>query len=506
MTDKLFDDFFKQQLENHDSGAPMNVWEKVRRELHEDDDDKGIIWWRNPLWLIALFLFVGGITTTGIIGSKKGWFTFNRSSDNTNYQKSVFANTKDDNKSISQTTTPANADNTNNLISLNNNKTTPEINSLSQSDADEITINKTKSPAIRPDKEINAKWNTTVSEKNNKTGSKKLFGTNKQSAVNNNNFIAPKNNIAESAEGNTIADKLTDYNLSPAITDASLKRNFNSLLAIQKIKVLSSINLQPFNGCPTIGPPRRNDLYLEFYASADNVNRSLSGTSFTPVNYIDKRKEAEKSKLGFSTGIRIAKNLGERTVLKTGINYSQINETLKYVNEKDIRTITVITTRTVTSGGQTITISDTTTVTQIGTTYTNFHNRYRTIDIPVIFSYELGNSRNFTVGINAGAIINLQSIYRGHILDTNLNPVSINTSNTLGVNAWRKNIGLGLYASLSIYKRINDNMQLFFEPYTRINLNPVTVSETVIKQKYSTTGLQIGLRYNLFHKGQRYIE
>ena len=57
MTDKLFDDFFKKKLEDHDSGAPMHVWEKVRRELHEDDDDKGIIWWRNPLWLIALFLF-----------------------------------------------------------------------------------------------------------------------------------------------------------------------------------------------------------------------------------------------------------------------------------------------------------------------------------------------------------------------------------------------------------------------------------------------------------------
>ena len=74
MTDKLFDDFFKKKLEDHDSGAPIHVWEKVRRELHEDDDDKGIIWWRNPLWLIALFLFIGGGTAIGIAGSKNNWF------------------------------------------------------------------------------------------------------------------------------------------------------------------------------------------------------------------------------------------------------------------------------------------------------------------------------------------------------------------------------------------------------------------------------------------------
>ncbi|RTL60898.1 MAG: hypothetical protein EKK37_01730 [Sphingobacteriales bacterium] len=226
----------------------------------------------------------------------------------------------------------------------------------------------------------------------------------------------------------------------------------------------------------------------------------------TPVNYIDKRKEAEKSQVGFSAGIRIAKNLGERTVLKTGINYSQINEHLKFINTQDIKTVTVITTRTVTSGGQTVTISDTTTVTQIGTSYYNFYNRYRTIDIPLIFSYELGNSRSLSVGINAGPIFNLSSWYKGRILDTSLQLITINTGNTQGVNAWRKNIGIGFYGSVSIYKRLNDKMQLFFEPYFRYNLKPVNVNETLVKQKYFTTGLQLGIRYNLFHNRQRYVE
>lgn len=509
MTDKLFDDFFKQKLENHDSGAPMHVWEKVRCELHEDDDDKGIIWWKNPLWLIALFLFVGGISTTSIVGTQKGWFTSDKSlaptNVNANTQEPITIKTPDENKSTSIKITEVNPDNSNPSNALTGKEPTSILKDNTEPGEVNSIAHESKSKNHISDKIKNTKWGVFFTGKNKIAVHKKLFDTNKQLVLNDNNFSS-KNNSTDPLGESKVVDQITGYQLSSALADASLKRNFNSFATSQKVKALSSINFQLFTGCPTIGPPSRNDLYIEFYAAADNVNRSLMGTSFTPANYIDKRKEAEKNKVGFSAGVRIAKNLGERTVLKTGINYSQINETLKYINEKDIRTITVITTRTVTSGGQTITISDTTTVTQIGTTYTTFHNRYRTIDIPLIFSYELGNSRNYTLAINAGAIINLQSMYKGNILDTNLNPISINTNNTLGVNAWRKNIGLGLYASISIYKRLSDNMQLFFEPYTRINLKPVNVSETVIKQKYTTAGLQVGLRYNLFHKRQRYVE
>ncbi|MBI1783313.1 MAG: hypothetical protein HYR66_18415, partial [Sphingobacteriales bacterium] len=226
----------------------------------------------------------------------------------------------------------------------------------------------------------------------------------------------------------------------------------------------------------------------------------------TPSEYIDTRKQAEKSQVGFSAGVRIAKNIGERFILKTGFNYSQINEHLKFINTQDVKTVTVITTRTVTSGGQTVTISDTTTVTQIGTSYYNYYNRYRTIDLPLILSYEFGNSRNLSVAISAGPIFNLTSWYSGKILDTSFRLVDINTSGTQGVNAWKKNIGMGLYGSLSISKRLNDQMQLFFEPYIRYNFKPVNINETIVKQKYMTTGLQVGIRYNLFHNRQRYVE
>ena len=501
MTDKLFDDFFKKKLEDHDSGAPMHVWEKVRRELHEDDDDKGIIWWRNPLWLIALFLFIGGGTAIGIAGSKNNWFG-----------KPTVAATSVDNESSDKT---KNANAANELIpsteTIKENKTTTGNDNASINTNNIISSNDNKSlNTITSGNNDGTFTATTIDAHQLPAGTRAAI---RKAKHNKQNLLQQSSDNADPIAAVTFKNIDDNYKTGNSNNDISLllaqgvsKTSMKSLLESQKLKAAIPFNPQAFTGCPTIGPPQRNDLYIEVYGSPDNASRNISGTSFTPANYIDKRKDAEKSQVGFSAGIRIAKNLGERLLVKTGINYSQINETLKYLNEKDVRIITVITTRTVTSGGQTITISDTTSVTQVGTSYNTFYNRYRTLDIPLIFSYELGNSRNFSVGINAGAIINIKSWYSGHIIDTNLQPVKINTVNTLGVNAWRKNIGLGLYASLSIYKRINDKMQLFFEPYTRINLNPVTVSQTVVKQKYTTSGLQIGLRYNLFHNKQRYVE
>ena len=497
MTDKLFDDFFKQKLEHHDSGAPMQVWEKVRRELHEDDDDKVIAWWRNPLWLLALLLVMGG-TTTVIVGNNKGWFDI----------KTATAVNETKQNTIDDTVTPVNENNNTEKINPDYNNSADD-NKLPAAGIDNLTDdNKTKNVSAISVKNNDDADNTSFVSVSRKKTKKKFRKT--IAAGNTYNTVSLPDkflNSAVSPDAITNNRDNDDAVNNPVLAYAEgLNKTSKNFFEMQKLSAAMPLGLKYMNNCPTIGPPRRNDLYIEVYGSPDNVTRTLSGTSFTPANYIDKRNDAEKNKVGFSAGIRIAKNIGERTLLKTGINYSQINEMLKYVNEKDIRIITVITIRTVTSGGQTITISDTTTVTQIGTTYTTFNNRYRTFDIPLIFSYEMGNPQKFSIGLNAGAIINLTSSYRGKILDTNLNPVSINTSSTLGVNGWRKNIGLGLYASISLYKRINNQVQLFFEPYTRINLKPVNVSETVIKQKYNTTGLQAGIRYNLFHKRQRYVE
>ncbi|MFX5964743.1 hypothetical protein ABTE57_19470, partial [Acinetobacter baumannii] len=78
-------------------------------------------------------------------------------------------------------------------------------------------------------------------------------------------------------------------------------------------------------------------------------------------------------------------------------------------------------------------------------------NRYRSIDIPVIMGYRFGDD-NLSVGLNAGVIINISSWYQGVILDTSLAAVPITKTGI--ANTYKNNIGLGLYGSISIAKKL----------------------------------------------------
>jgi hypothetical protein len=80
------------------------------------------------------------------------------------------------------------------------------------------------------------------------------------------------------------------------------------------------------------------------------------------------------------------------------------------------------------------------------------------------------------------------------MLDTAYQPVSISkASNSL----YKTNIGMGLYSSISIQKRISENTHLFFEPYFRYNLKNMTSELSPYTQRFQVGGLAIGLRFNL---------
>ncbi|RTL60899.1 MAG: hypothetical protein EKK37_01735 [Sphingobacteriales bacterium] len=145
MNDKLFDDFFKLKLEQYDSGSSMDVWEKVRRELHEKDNDKGVVWWKNPLLLLALLLFIGGGITISVIGSRNYWFAKPSTVEN-------IAVTKSSNKPDDATVAPA----TTNETSKENNST---ISTGKKNDSKTTLTSSDKTPTIT----------NTVSSSNDKT-------------------------------------------------------------------------------------------------------------------------------------------------------------------------------------------------------------------------------------------------------------------------------------------------------------------------------------------------
>jgi hypothetical protein len=69
---------------------------------------------------------------------------------------------------------------------------------------------------------------------------------------------------------------------------------------------------------------------------------------------------------------------------------------------------------------------------------------------------------------------------------------------------FKKSLGLGVYAGASVIKAINQDFDIFAEPYYRRYLNN-QASETAPFQQYlSNWGIQLGIRYSLTKGGQRY--
>jgi hypothetical protein len=250
--------------------------------------------------------------------------------------------------------------------------------------------------------------------------------------------------------------------------------------------------------CPTIEDNAAgNKKYLEFYAGPDFAMRSFgSFTSDTnSIAYLQKRKESLTFSSAFSAGLRYTKVFNNGMSLRSGINYSQINEKFLYINERDIRYILVITPRQITSGGNTITVYDTLRYTETGKRIKTTYNRYRSIDIPLQLGYEFGNGRWHT-NISAGAIVNLYSWQKGDMLDSAYQPVSITTGKGSSAYGFKTNIGVGFLGSVSVYYKLTPRMHLLAEPYFRYNLQPMTRDNQNVTQKYSTLGLRLGVRWD----------
>ncbi len=490
MTDQLFDDFVKGKLEHYDSGVPMHVWERIREK--EKDDRKGFFFFRRFLLAALLLLSLTGI---GYFAAKQ---VKNNEAANDAAQPSATStdaskqktnsNNHQQSNPVVQSAIPGNNSATESVKQTQNNQqSTPLTSAINKN---ETTVHNS-STAITTSNKINSS--------KTKVFMNCLFNrTSKQKSVKQINQKSAKDDVAA--------------NDDPLVTNQQTQSQYKRLDFANALKKFAAGNFHPASipynikqpGCPTVSGPRRNDLYIEIYGSPDYTMRTFSNTSVYD-NYVNERRTVENNRNGFSAGVRIAKNVGEKFLIKAGVNYSQINERLHLINYNEKQLTQIITIRTVIRApGDTLFIRDTTYFEQTGTRYRTTYNRYRFIDIPVIFSYEFGNPEILSFSVNAGPVFNITSFYRGSVLDTTYLPVQISTSKGNGPNNWRSNIGVGLFASFTVYKPIGSRLQLFAEPYFRYNLMPVTQSSNFVMQRYSVSGMQLGLRYNLYNERQRY--
>ena len=280
---------------------------------------------------------------------------------------------------------------------------------------------------------------------------------------------------------------LSDYTNNTEYADRLLNRVLLSpeLISAEKMK-LSSVKKPVYAFSPVPCPESEkntagNKRYFELYGGPDYAFRSFSDTGNSA--YLQKRKESTRFASAFSAGMRYTKVFSNGMSFRTGFNYSQINETFRY-NEGNIIQVIYITN----SNGDT-TGSFTTT----GSRYKTTHNKFRTIDIPLLIGYEWGNSR-LHFNFNAGAMVNLYSWQKGDVLDTAFKPVNITTGKANSPYQFKNHIGIGFIGAVSVYYKLNNRLHLFAEPYFRYNFSPASKAELTLKQKYNTAGLRLGVR------------
>ena len=227
-----------------------------------------------------------------------------------------------------------------------------------------------------------------------------------------------------------------------------------------------------------------NKQYWEVYAGPDYAFKKYRDTALSAL--LEKRKASTSFQSAFSAGIRYTRVFNNGMSLRGGINYSQINEKFSYAQGNVIQL-----TYEINQAGDTIN-----SYYVRGTKYKTTYNHYRTLDIPLLIGYELGNGR-LHANINAGAVVNIYSWQNGETLDTSFAPVSFGSDKTNSPYQYKTNAGIGFMGGVSVYYKLNDRLHLLAEPYFRYNFSPMNKEILSIQEKFSTIGLRLGLRIDL---------
>lgn len=259
-------------------------------------------------------------------------------------------------------------------------------------------------------------------------------------------------------------------------------------LALEQVEFSRELPLQA-SGCADFngGKPK---FYFDVMAAPGFAARSLDAKGSDYAKYASTRKETESPRYTYSAALRLSAVTAPGIALRTGVNYSEINERFEHTIENEVRTIIT------NIYGQNGEIIGTDTTVETTSRQVVANNRYRTLDIPLLVGYEV-NAKNLTVSLNGGAYINVMFDPEGEFISPDDNrPVSFsNDNNSEAYPAFRKDLGIGWYGSLGLQYRVSPRLQLLVEPHIKAYPRSVTRDDFMIDQKYLTAGVFVGIRH-----------
>lgn len=233
-------------------------------------------------------------------------------------------------------------------------------------------------------------------------------------------------------------------------------------------------------------------LFAEVYTGPTISTRKLSSRAEDVSTYIAQRDSTESSRLSWHAGLRLGYWHHSGITARIGAHYTQVNERFDYVNGSFVGSVTRIDTF-FDSGGNIIDI-DTVLVPVSGQRIKTTHNRYHTVDIPLLLGYQVSQN-NWTFGIQAGPVFNVAFVKKGDILSPiDGEPVSISDNKPMQYPAYKDKLGMSIYASAHIAHRIGYRTLVYAEPHLHHRLKTLTLDSYPIDQRQTNIGLSIGLR------------
>lgn len=207
----------------------------------------------------------------------------------------------------------------------------------------------------------------------------------------------------------------------------------------------------------------------------------------TPDNrpYLNERLSTEKRDVAFNAGLRASLMMRGNFLLRTGLQYDQMTEVFEYI---DPDFVVYHVNHYTNSNGQVV--WDTVGV-DYGEKYLKTYNRFGMLDIPVNVGVELRKGRS-GFNINAGMSFNILFWKRGAIVSPATDEPAWFTPNKHDLTVFKKRTGMSATASVQWFYHINPRMRVFIEPYFKKILNPVTVSQHPVEQRYGIVGLRFG--------------
>jgi hypothetical protein len=250
--------------------------------------------------------------------------------------------------------------------------------------------------------------------------------------------------------------------------------------------------------CPTFKNVRFG-IFAEAFFSNDFGLRDLSYNYLKgDGNYLDARNNTESANYSFSAGARVSFIMPNGLGAKTGFTYSQINESFKYLDETHKKTKTIIIKEYIWENNVIVdSIENKEEIEVEGALNVISQNKYKSVDLPLLLTYEWGYKNRLYYSITGGPLFNIKFAQKGKFLNPEtLTPVEFTTGEG-NYQAFNTNVGTSVYLAFALNYQLGNNADIFIEPNMRHNLKNVTLNSYELNQKYTVFGLGFGIKYKL---------